>query len=486
MIRSGMFKSRRFLPGALLFLAVVASCALVHHPNAGWNVNTRLNLVFAVVDMQTLSIDAYHDLEPYATNDKAFFDGRFYSDKVFGVSLLALPVYAGMRGAFALFGAFPEYQTAHYWMRLLAVSVPAGVGLVLLWRLLMLAGAAPRRALLACSLVFWGSMQFGYATLFMPYAPGICFVQGALLLCLSPARFTTGRAAASGFLCGMAMLQDFIFGPAVILVAIAFIARLRGEGGASVARLLGVGIAGGAAPLALFAAYSIAIFGSPTIPYEYEYDDFMRESMQQGFMGIGAPSATVLWFTTVHPFRGLFFWTPVMLAAFAGAALLLRGKDSRLIGALALAAGVAYYVVTCGYYMWWGGWAMGARHLLPAFAILPIGLAFFCREESGFGWWTVVALGAAGVALSLPVSLIDPQTPAGAGAKALLALEIGDSPPLVNLAFVRAFYTLDFARGTEGDLNVLFLAKRLGAVVAPGVLVATAWMALGKARKEES
>ena len=42
------------------------------------------------------------------------------------------------------------------------------------------------------------------------------------------------------------------------------------------ARLLGLGALGGFLPLAIFIAYSISIFGTPTIPYEYTYLEGFR------------------------------------------------------------------------------------------------------------------------------------------------------------------------------------------------------------------
>ena len=465
-----------------LFLAVVASAACVHHPVAGWNVNTRLNLVFAIVDMGTFSIDAYHDLEPYATNDKAFYDGRFYCDKIIGVSLLGLPVYAALRGAGSLVGWFPDYHVAHYAMRLVAVSVPAGIALVLLWKLMLLCGAEPRRALLACAFTFWGSMHFGYATLFMPYAPAICLAQGALLLCVAPGRFTLARAGWCGFLCGASLLQELLFGPVVLLVGVAFIARcLRRDEAITwpgVAARVGVGAIAGALPLLLFVAYSIHIFDKPVIPYEYEHDEGMRRSMQHGIMGIERPNPTTLWFLTVHPFRGLFFWTPVMLCAFAGAAMLAREKGDRLLGWLALASGVIYLYITMSYYMWWGGWAMGSRHLLPAFAMLPVGLAALCRDQSRVGWWLVVVLGAVGVVLSLPVALVDPQVPTGTNLQNIFALRVGDNPPITQFHFWRAFMSLQFFRDAEKGLRVGLLAGRMGAIVLPALFLALAWRAL--------
>src|SRR5947209_7071706 len=75
---------------------------------ADWNIDSRLDLVHAIVDRHTLSIDGFH----YNTWDKAVYKGHFYSDKAPGTAMLGVPVYAlfvaahrvpGIGGAINLF-----------------------------------------------------------------------------------------------------------------------------------------------------------------------------------------------------------------------------------------------------------------------------------------------------------------------------------------------------------------------------------------------
>ena len=61
--------------GIPLFVAAVVSMSAVDHPKTGWGVNTRLALVFAVVDEGRLTIDSYHRRPPTQTSDKAFHRG---------------------------------------------------------------------------------------------------------------------------------------------------------------------------------------------------------------------------------------------------------------------------------------------------------------------------------------------------------------------------------------------------------------------------
>ncbi len=73
---------------ALLIAAVVLVSYAYFYEGGGWNQNSRLDLVRAIVEQGTLRIDPFHE----NTNDKAFANGHYYSDKAPGLALLAVPV----------------------------------------------------------------------------------------------------------------------------------------------------------------------------------------------------------------------------------------------------------------------------------------------------------------------------------------------------------------------------------------------------------
>lgn len=486
---------------ALLFLAVFLSAASLDHP-ATWNDNSRLDLVFAVVERGTFRIDAYHDSPPTHTGDKAFFEGHYYSDKVIGVSALAVPVYAAMRLVWRAFAAEPSFRQAKYLLRVTAVSAPAAVAGVLIWQLIVALGGEARRSLVATVLVVFGSLFFGYATVFYPYLPGIAAGLAALWMILFPTRgaLTHKGSFAIGALCGFALLCDLLFGLAVLGLAAIYVLRLgtecgalptnwwpevqRAYGGTSAAARAGLAVLGGALVLSLFAGYSIAIFGRPAIPYEHHAVDAFREGMQRGLMGITAPKLSALWFITVHPLRGLFFWSPLLLVALAGCALqLLRAGRERIVGVFGLYALAAYLIVNSGYYMWWGGWAMGPRLMLPMFIALPLGLAIFCRDDSrSSGWWVVLALGAISVALSFPVSALDPQTPQMYPDEVYASLRIGQKVEVPQLSQLFSFYSLHWLFHSDGALALRRLTSFVAAIALPAALTFMAIRTLGAAK----
>ena len=83
---------------AAFLLAVVTLFSFSYfYEGGGWNQNSRFDLLRAIVERHTLQIDAYHE----NTQDKAHFQGHYYSDKAPGLVFLAVPfavaARAGMR-----------------------------------------------------------------------------------------------------------------------------------------------------------------------------------------------------------------------------------------------------------------------------------------------------------------------------------------------------------------------------------------------------
>ena len=83
---------------ACLLAAVSFLSFIYFYEGGGWNQNSRFDLLRAIVERHTLQIDAYHQ----NTQDKARFQGHYYSDKAPGLVFLAVPFAfaerAGMRG----------------------------------------------------------------------------------------------------------------------------------------------------------------------------------------------------------------------------------------------------------------------------------------------------------------------------------------------------------------------------------------------------
>jgi len=430
------------LLGATVFIA----SAVITQPGTDWNSNSRLGLVFAVVDQGELTIDDYHDTPPYSTQDKAEYQGHYYSDKVIGLTLLAVPAYAAIRAVEVVTGTSGSFQLRQYLLTRWSVALPAAAAAMLMASLLITLGGRARRAILVTAGVFFGSMLFGQTTVMYPYVPGIALCLGALLVVLSRP-LTSARSAAAGGLLGLALIFDFTFGITVAIVSLLAIAELRGRPTGEVSRLIGVAIATAAVPLAVFAAYSTRIFGSPTIPYRYESLDYFREGMQRGLMGATAPKPAVMWFLSVHPFRGVLFWSPWLVMAVVSAVRLMPvGGRLRRVGLASLAALVGYFLFNAGYFLWWGGGGVWPRLMSPMFALVPLALVTCCRDDSP-RWMTrsLAVTMVTAVALCLPLSMSSAQTEQPNSTELLSGARIGTSLRVPQLGILHSFYTLDWA-----------------------------------------
>lgn len=437
-------------PGALaIAVAALILMGSVHSSNTSWNVNARMATVFAIVDHGTFSIDGYdEDTDALPTMDKAFFNGHHYSDKAIGVSLLGVPVYAVMQAVSAVTGIQWHLQVKLYVIRMFVASVPAAIALVLLWLIMVRESMPPRRAFLAVAAVFCGTWWYGYSTLAMPYAPGLAACLGAIVITFYPAkeRISTGEAAAVGLLCGFALLCDLTFALMVAPIVVVFLLTIARYDSAVAVKRAMAAAAAGAVPLIIYVGHTYLIFGRPTIPYYYIVVPLFREGTQQGFLGIGWPQLGAAWFLTVHPYRGVFFWGPWMLLALIGCVLMLR-RDGRprLIGAMGLWSFAAYLALASGYYMWWGGWSMGARLMSPMLAAVPLGLIGVLGPGRVRAWWLAfVGATALSIVLCHPVALINPQVEEGNTYERLRWARVGDSLDVPQYRYLRMWYDGEF------------------------------------------
>jgi hypothetical protein len=418
---------RRHRVEALLFLAFWLSFAGVLHGKAGWNVNSRLALTFAVVDHGSFAIDAYHDKPLTGTLDKAFFRGHYYSDKSPALSLLAVPFYASLTPFIADSDAGTRVVTARQWCTAWTVGLLGALAAVLFHRLMRLFGADGREALLLTLFLFFGTNLGGYTSLFFAYLPATCCLLGAYVLGLS-ARSQTGtavgrwRALAIGFLISAAGFLEFTFCLAGVVLLVLTFATMEPR------RRFGWVLLGGIPPVVALFAYNAAIFGELTLAYSHEAAPHFRSGMSQGFMGITRPDLAVLYFATIHPFKGIFFYSPVLLFFFVGAASIERLPGPwRADLVAAWVALLGYLAFVSSYYMWWGGWSMGVRHLIGAlpFLFLPI-LAAMRRGPRMRA--AVLAAGGVALVLNLPVILTDPQIPSGYSDAYLSELSFSSHP----------------------------------------------------------
>jgi hypothetical protein len=441
-----------------LWIAAVMGAALFvsyayFYEAGGWNQNSRFALIRAILERQTLQIDAYQ----LHTGDRAFWRGHYYTDKAPGASLLALGPVQIARLISRAAGVDPASFPGIAWTSYVAAVVTSGVftviaALCVFW-LSLRWGATDGAALFAATAYGVASPAWAYATLFMGHGQ----TAGCLMIALVAAdslgdRAGRGEAPATrmrrlgwiiGLAGGWAVVTEFQAAiPAVLIGLLALGARLKGSRAeinfarsarvtdrdrsasrsgerdfrsatASAERQLVpliMRIAGGVAIAAIpLLIYNALAFGSPFhIGYASE-EGF--EELHTGFFGITYPSLSTLRELLFGSYRGLLPVSPLMAAVPVGLMLLWR-KDRRGPALVAGGTGLYYLLLNASYFYWEGGWAFGPRQITAALPFLALGLAPLWDLGRSAGRGLLLAGWIWGVAATLIAVSTTPQPPA--------------------------------------------------------------------------
>lgn len=349
-------------PEAALFALVFGTYAYFYQAG-GWNQNVRFDLTRALVEDHALTIDRFAD----NTGDLAEKDGHLFCDKAPGVSLMGALPYAFVYAAFGSAHPSLAYLASASWLTtVLVVSLPSALGVVALALLFGALGAppAPRYALAAA----WGlaTLAFPYATLYYAHQLAAALLVMAFALLVRIRRgvdpSSPGRLLAIGALGGWAIVCEYPAAIAALAIGVYAVRAVKPR------ELIWI-VAGGLAPALVLIWYHWTAFGAP---WHLPYDFSTQGNRSQGFfMGIGVPHASALWGILGSPFRGLFYSAPWLLLAVPGAVCLWRRgyRDETIVCASII---TSFVWMNASLVDWNGGWAIGARYLVPCLPFLVV------------------------------------------------------------------------------------------------------------------
>jgi hypothetical protein len=373
--RSRSHRKVAVLLGVITFLSVI-----YFYEGGGWNQNSRFDLLRAIVERHTLQIDAYHE----NTQDKAYFRGHYYSDKAPGLVFLAVPFALAARPALRILGVDPESQRGEWALSYLvtacAVALPAALAGVCLFFLGLRFGCGQSGAFFAAVVMCLGTPMWAYASLFWAHAlVGACLAFAfAAALKLQEAASARGDflwALAVGLAAGWATVTEYPAAPASAMVAFLALAEAWQRGAAVRWRVgAGVGVGAGICVIVLL-TYLHAAFGGFRPSYAYYGPNSFSFMQQQGYLGLTYPHPDRLLKLLFGCSRGLFFASPVLLAAPVGLWWLWKERVNRKA---ALAAGgitLYYFLFNSSFYWWKSGLSFGPRYAGAAIPLLCLGLA---------------------------------------------------------------------------------------------------------------
>ena len=389
----------------ILFLLLFVTFSYFFHLEPGWNVNSRIDLTYAIVDELSFSIDAYHNKPGFDTGDKAYnpHTGHFYSDKNIGLSLLGIIPYFLLKIITFPFGIETKPLISRYILTIFSVSLLSAYLGVIIKRLLKLFGAKEKEAFILAIFFSLGTLCLPYSTIFYPYQPSLLFFTSALYILVSgkfKGNLDNIKFFLPGFLCGLAMLFEYTCGIIIVIIWGYLLLNLKNKQKIIVFSLAIL------IPLIIFFVYNYICFGTPfTIPYKFLHWDFFRESMSRGFMGITGFRLPALYYITIHPYKGIFFFSPILILVFYGSYLLLKDRKYRIEAIISLIIIIFYLLFNASYYMWWGGWSAGARHLIPMLPFAFILLTPVIKKAKTL----LIILGVISIIFALIPTIVDPQ-----------------------------------------------------------------------------
>ena len=392
---------------SLLGLATFLSF-IYFYEGGGWNQNSRFDLLRAIVERHTLQIDAYH----LNTEDKAHFQGHYYSDKAPGLVFLAVPFAITARAVMRVVGMDPESPRGEYALSYIvtasAVALPTALAAVCLLFLGLRLGAGLGGAWFAAAVMSLGTPVLAYASLFWAHAlVGACIVF-ALAAALKLRDSTSTRedflwALAVGLAAGWATVTEYPAAPASAMLALLALTQAWTRGGFARWRVVaGVG-AGAAICVFVLLSYLHAAFGAFRPSYSYYDPNSFSFMQQQGYMGLTYPHPDRLLKILFGCSRGLLFASPVLLVAPYG--LWRLWKEKQFSGAAWVAAGIVtyYFLFNASFYWWKAGLTFGPRYAGAAIPLLCLGLAVSWSRASAAWRWVFVALAVYSVVLAVMV-----------------------------------------------------------------------------------
>lgn len=399
-----------------LWLApILLLCFVYFAPHADANESARFDLTVALVNHATVQIDRYVS----NTIDDDLFEGHYYITKAPGQAFLGVPAYLAYQGWSYVRGNGTRDHTydaaAKTFVVALTIAVPATIFLLIFfWFLGYFSTSLSNRAILTLALGL-GTPFFPYAQNFYAHVPVACLLFGAFglvhvlrhgVVSGQVTRRLVAHPRAAGLIVGLALglviLEEFPAALLSLVIGLYALVQLP-------RRLWPYLIAGGVPPVLLLLAYNLAVYHSPfVVAYTSGASVQFRHQLEQGVSGFTwPPKPAAIYGMSFSPFRGIFFLSPFLLMAIPGYALWARRGEREWL--LFLVIPVLYFFTIAMYAVWWGGYSVGPRHLIPTLPFLAFP-AIFTLDRLRAVMSRLVVYGLVGVLLTCSLLAVWAET----------------------------------------------------------------------------
>jgi hypothetical protein len=174
--------------------------------------------------------------------------------------------------------------------------------------------------------------------------------------------------------------------------------------------------AGAAPPLIFLAIYQKICFGSFfRTPIATMDPRFVSRGAAFGIMD--GPSLDALYGVTISPYRGLFYFAPVLLLALVGFVYWFRSGRERAELLAIIAISAVFLAFNVSFNGWEGGFGISARYLVPLIPLWGLAMLFSCGTDTLVGAGTGRSacatlfgfLAAVSFAINFAAAAVDPQ-----------------------------------------------------------------------------
>lgn len=366
------------------------------------NENVRFYMTAAIAELGTYQIDELRQRWGWV-NDAAVYEGRIYSVKAPGTSLLGVPIYAALHHLGPRLGWQVDRHTALWICRIFASVLPT---LLFLWLFYPWWGRHVRSPVVRDATFFamaLGSLLYGYALLYVSHTTAAASALAAFALlegARDPKRAGRWHVPFLAGLCAAGV--TFFEYPGVVVSAVLFawglwvLRRPRPIAWLCLGALI---------PTLLVMHFQWCAFDNPFMPGHLHVENkAFRALHERGLFGAEAFHLDAAWRLLLDPAFGLLPLTPILIFGVPG---LLVGAARRQLRSPALVGllivGLSW-VAASSLSNWRGGWTIGPRYLAWTVPFWAWGAALALDKLTGRWPRVGAAIALGGLATSLLAS----------------------------------------------------------------------------------
>ncbi|RJP58138.1 MAG: hypothetical protein C4541_08905 [Candidatus Auribacter fodinae] len=361
-----------------VLISVLALCVIYFQhsfknaPNP--NEFSRLYQIRAIVENHTLAIDSMISRYGHLM-DKSHFNGHFYSDKSFGMTLLCLPFYFVYH---LFFGICGNSGVMKYLLSIACAAIPNILFVIMLYiRYIRARALRSFRLLMLCGYCL-GTISFVYSTLLYSHVTGAALL-GIIFMMLDNRDRTINPLSALliGMGLGLACIIEYPMLLICIWLGLFFLYRVFTERMDNKILSCILVITGGLISGSVQMLVNYLSFGSPfSTGYAHKYAIDQTVYHSTGFFGVAHPSFESVWGITFSAARGMFYFSPILLLAIPALVSLFRhnSPQSKIRAGVLSGIILTYSLFASSVVDWRGGWTTGPRYYLPAIPFMLIAI----------------------------------------------------------------------------------------------------------------